>query len=104
MPRNKTDAVTLMHDVDYALTGKPRTTKADLKALEADIKAIQNADNTLPGLVTQVGLTLRSMMNLPFHGSDNTELASKMKQTIKQDPYYQKRFKELGLLKELQEW
>ncbi len=104
MPRNKTDAVTLMHDIDYVLTGKPGNVISEYKAIKADYNAWKNADYSLAGIATQLGLGLRSGYSLPFHGSDNEQLGYKLKQFVKQSPSYMRKFEEYGLKDVLLNW
>lgn len=58
IPSNKTDFVTMLHDIDYMGTSTP---------LSSDIRAIRNSDYSVQGLATKMGLGLRSMLDaLPF--------------------------------------
>lgn len=62
MPRNKTDFVTMLHDIDYLRNAGLRK-GADL----ADELAIRNADYSSPGIATKVGLTVRKALGLNFN-------------------------------------
>jgi len=82
-PNNKTDFVTLVHDVDYGIAENA------VDAWKADYKAIKNADNDLSGIVTKVGLTARSLV-LPskFYGSDQRNNFLLAKSYLKKDQYW----------------
>lgn len=97
-PNNRTDAATLMHDVDYMIANNNN------QALIADLKAIKRADQDLPGFVTKWGLALRSLL-LPskFYGGDSA-LGLKLKNYIKNNKEYQKTFKNLNMDQELLNW
>lgn len=68
LPANKTDFVTMLHDIDYMSTATP---------LSSDIRAIRNSDYSLPGLATKMGLITRSALdalpgvNLKFNQPSN---------------------------------
>lgn len=62
MPRNKTDFVTMLHDIDY-LRNAGLVTGASL----ADYVAIYNADYSLPGIATKLGLTIRNAFGFNFN-------------------------------------
>jgi hypothetical protein len=56
LPNNKTDAVTMLHDIDYLkYNGDMR------KSQYADALAIMKSDWSLPGLITKFGLSTRSL-------------------------------------------
>lgn len=58
LPANKTDFVTMLHDIEYMGKSTP---------LSSDIRAIRNSDYTLQGLATKMGLITRSVIDaLPF--------------------------------------
>lgn len=60
-PTNKTDAVTMLHDIDYIrFAGSPKHVD------QADYYAIQNSDNSAAGIATKVGLAFRTEMQLRF--------------------------------------
>lgn len=58
LPVNKTDFVTMLHDVEYM---------TDVKPYKSDVRAISNSDFSLAGLTTKLGLTTRTIIDaLPF--------------------------------------
>ncbi len=99
LPNNKTDAATLMHDVDYMIA------TSNNQSIKADYDAIKRADwKTLQGLLTTTGLVMRSQ-NLPnmFYGG-NEVIGHVLKHYVKNEPIYQETFKQFGLDKELKDW
>jgi len=61
-PNNKTDFVTLLHDIDYL-----RYAGFSEKQNELDQKAIRYTDYSLPGLATSLGLRTRRVFDLNFN-------------------------------------
>jgi len=98
MPKNKVDAATLMHDIDYMLA-----TDND-QARIADEKAIARSDWSLPGIATKIGLTVRKNL-LPgsFYGGDPV-MGAYIKDRVKQDPVYKNVFEQYSLGPDLTEW
>lgn len=85
-PANRTDAVTLKHDVDYMLADNV------YDAWSADYRAIAQADNDLPGLATKLGLIGRSLiMPFSFYGG-NQQQGKFLKNLVKTEPYWQRTF------------
>lgn len=98
LPNNRTDAVTLMHDVDYMLA--TNSAMAD----KADADAIKNSDWSRAGLATKLGLTIRrNFFKNSFYGG-STSVGYYLKYHIKDEPVYVQRFAELGLSKVLENW
>lgn len=97
-PNNKTDAATMMHDVDYMIA------KDAKQAFLADVRAIANSDNSLAGLATKAGLVLRSAF-LPnsFYGGD-AEAGKQIKMMMKNDPNWIETYSNLGMSKQLKNW
>lgn len=62
MPRNKTDFVTMLHDIDYL-----RNAGLVKGASLADELAIHNSDYSLPGIATKIGLTIRNTFGFNFN-------------------------------------
>lgn len=62
LPSNKTDFVTMLHDIDYLRN-------AGQNADEADDIAIANSDNSLPGMATKIGLNGRKALGLTFNNN-----------------------------------
>lgn len=61
-PANKTDFVTLLHDIDYLRTaGLPEKQRA------ADARALFYAPLDLPGVATNLGLLSRNFFGLTFN-------------------------------------
>lgn len=98
LPVNKTDAITLMHDVDYMIA----QTKEE--ALVADLKAVAQTPYDLPGILTKIGLTVRSLY-LPnnFYGG-NPQVGKELKHIVKTHPFWQNIFSKLNLTTELEKW
>ncbi len=97
-PNNRTDAATLIHDVDYMIASN------NSDALKADLMAMKNSDLDVAGAVTRWGLFLRSLL-LPskFYGGDK-QVGLKLKQYIKNDTTYKQTFDKLGMSNILQAW
>lgn len=54
----------MLHDIDYLRTaGQP-----DLQNIK-DYAAIKNSDNSLAGIATKAGLTMRSILGLTFNNA-----------------------------------
>jgi len=66
LPKNKTDFVTMLHDIDY-LRNAGLKHGADL----ADDLAINNADYSMAGLATKIGLGVRKGLGLKFNQAMN---------------------------------
>ncbi len=99
MPNNKTDAATLMHDIDYMLATNKK------ESILADISAIKRSDKLTPeGLATTIGLTSRSLLTPQLFYGGNPLYGDVLKQYVKLDPQYQQKFKEYGLSNELANW
>ncbi len=63
LPNNRTDAVTMIHDIDYL-----RYAGQYNRIIKSDLKAIINSDSTLPGIITKVGLGTKLLLGLnSFH-------------------------------------
>jgi len=62
MPRNKTDFITMLHDIDYL-----RNAGLKQGANLADDLAIYNSDLSMPGLATKIGLIVRKGLGLNFN-------------------------------------
>lgn len=61
LPVNKTDFLTMLHDIQYLQY-------AGIDDVNfADDLAIKQVDYDLPGLATKLGLTIRKLLNLPFN-------------------------------------
>lgn len=60
LPTNKTDFVTMLHDIEYLQN-------AGNNALSSDLRAIKNSDYSIPGLATKAGLGIRSALGLEFN-------------------------------------
>ena len=74
LPFNKTDALALVHDINYMLASD------EDEAVLADNIAISGTGLTVPDSIMRVGLTLRKWGKLPFYGGDiNTGLYLKHK-------------------------
>lgn len=98
MPSNRTDAFTLIHDVDYMMATSSR------QAAEADDRAIKGADYSGAGIATKVGLTIRkNFFKNQFWGGD-PKLGKILKEHVKHDPAYIARFGALGLSDVLRSW
>lgn len=98
MPKSRTDAVALMHDVDYMIDGSA------WESMKSDMKAIRDSDFSLEGLTMKAGLAYRSIfLRNWFYGGDPEE-GEELKQIVKNDPGYRSVFKQFGLLKRLDEW
>lgn len=67
LPRNRTDFITMLHDIEYLIA------IGDKQTVEADNRAINNLDSFGMGLIAKIGLLGRKHLNLPF----NTSLANK---------------------------
>jgi len=97
MPTNKTDAITMLHDIDYlSYAGMPRMID------RADTRAILNTPNDLPGVITKFGLTLRQLTQLNFatplpglSTHQTREIGQLLYEYVREDPAYQQKFKEL---------
>lgn len=63
LPVNKTDFVTMLHDIQYLQ-------HANKDALIDDVKAIKNSDNSLAGIATKVGLLTRIYTGFAFNTTD----------------------------------
>ncbi len=98
MPANKTDAATLMHDVDYMIAQNPR------EAMIADFNAMTRSDWSLEGFVTKIGLAARSKFAPKrFYGGD-VESGYILKDYVKNDPRYRASFKSYGMEQTLDDW
>ncbi len=63
LPNNKTDAVTMLHDIDYLRYAGNKN-----QLYKSDLRAIIKSDNTLPGIVTKLGLGTKLLLGLDsFH-------------------------------------
>ncbi len=100
LPNNKTDAVTMLHDLDYLRY------QGNQSAINySDIKAIGNSDWTIPGLVTKLGLTSKYLLTptqfanpLKGYTSQQTnEIGQQYFNKVLTNPKYIKRFAELGV-------
>jgi hypothetical protein len=100
LPVNATDAVTMLHDIDYL-----RFAENDILTQMADRKAISNAGFDLPGIATKIGLTIRKNF---FNESFNKRLPGKTVQethqigqdlleAVRQNPKFVKRFKDFNV-------
>ncbi len=98
LPNNRTDAVTLMHDIDYMLSN------SIAESVRADRKASSNADYSLPGILTKVGLAARSALAPESFYGGNAEHGQTLKEFVKNNPIYMNKFKELGLSNTLRDW
>jgi hypothetical protein len=83
MPKNKTDFVTLLHDIQYMQKIDP---------VQADNIAIANADYSLPGIVTKTGLTIRKYLGLKFNDDKHYEIGDLAMNFIMKSPQYSKLF------------
>jgi hypothetical protein len=98
MPNNRTDAVTLLHDIDYLrFSGLQRSDVLDDRAIAA-------ADYSLPGMVTKAGLTLRKFSGLNFDtpvdgltAQQTRTLGEKLFAYVKLNPKYNAMFRKYGL-------
>lgn len=54
LPSNKTDFVTMLHDIEYLSKTPPNL---------SDLRAITNSDNTFAGLITKLGLSARILLD-----------------------------------------
>lgn len=95
-PSNRTDAVTLKHDIDYMLATNRH------EAFAADYRAVMQADNDLPGIATKIGLTGRSLFLPTFFYGGDVEKGKQLKQIVKTDPYWRKVFNEYQV--DLENW
>lgn len=81
-PKNRTDYVTMLHDLDYMEAQSP------VDALFADYRAIVNSDYDLPGIATKIGLLTRSIVAPnSFYGGDASQ-ARLAKELLKTDPFW----------------
>lgn len=92
MPANKTDFVTMLHDIEYLGKTNP---------LLSDLRAIRNADWTLPGLATKLGLGTRIALdalpgfNIKFNA--NKGLSYTLMFYLLEHPVYSKLFQEYNI-------
>lgn len=98
LPNNRTDAATLLHDVDYMIATNR------FMAEEADNRAIKLSDYSPAGVATKLGLTIRkNLFPNSFWGGDPSAGVI-LKKYIKQAPRYVSRFRELGMSDALDHW
>jgi len=73
LPANKTDFVTLLHDIEYSVKTNP---------MQADLRAIRKSEWDIPGIATKIGLTMRTLLDKITPGSvfrfDNDLKGSKL--------------------------
>ncbi len=97
-PVSRTDALALVHDVDYLLANN------DQDAISADNRALAVADNSAQGLAMKLGLSIRkSLFTSDFYGG-SFRAGQILKRKIKQDPRYRFSFEKFGLLEYLDSW
>jgi len=99
MPQNRTDAYTMLHDIDYL-----RFCGIDKLINQADARAIQGADTSPAGVATKIGLSIRNYFGLDFSQplpgltTQETRLAGhNLFNLVASDPLYRARFKQLGV-------
>lgn len=88
MPRNKTDFVALLHDIDYL-----RTAGSSFGTAMSDLKAIWNADKDIYGAAMTAGLLARLYGNLKFNPpTRNKQLGQQLMDIVKNSPEYEPLF------------
>jgi len=100
MPRNATDAVTMLHDIDYLRFAENR-----VLTILADEKAIANAQFDLPGIATKIGLTIRKTLfpnsfNKRINGMTVTQtrqLGEYLLARVRKDSRFVKTFEKFGV-------
>lgn len=92
MPTNKTDFVTMLHDIQYLQYNNADVTNVDALA-------ILNSDNSLAGLATKTGLGLRLFTGLRFNDTPEgltpqrtKEVGNTLMKYIKTNPMYKHLF------------
>lgn len=97
-PVSRTDAIALVHDVDYLLASN------DQDAINADNRALTMADNSAQGLAMQLGLNTRKQLFTDSFYGGSYRAGQILKQTIKDDPQYQNSFNKFALQSYLENW
>jgi hypothetical protein len=90
----------MLHDIDYL-----RFAEDNELTQIADEKAIRNADFTLPGIVTKLGLTIRKIfLNNSFNKrlsgmsvEQTQQLGEYLLQKVRNDPQYQATFRKFDV-------
>jgi hypothetical protein len=97
-PKSHSDALALMHDIDYLIDGGDED-----KIVAADQRAIDSAKfYTLEGVAMKLGLTIRSWLHLKIHDNKFTAIGNLLKMYVKQSKLYATTFSLLGV--DLQGW
>jgi len=99
MPQNPTDAVTMLHDIDYLrFSGQPALVDS------SDRRAISNSKFDLAGLATKVGLNARLVTQLdfakPLLGISHEEtrlIGQELFNIVRSDPQYRQLFRQWNI-------
>jgi hypothetical protein len=91
MPYGKTDAISLLHDIDYI----GAMDKNDLRI--ADDLAINRAGYNLQGITMKLGLSARKLIGLDLAGK-RPDVAKDLKHFVMNDPEYRFMLHSYGLL------
>ncbi len=92
IPKNKTDFVTMLHDIEYMGGTNPR---------QSDIRAVVNSDWSLPGIATKIGLSTRMVIdslpgvNLKFNVDKGLSLP--LMQYVMLEPTYARLFQQYNI-------
>jgi hypothetical protein len=83
LPTNRTDFITMLHDIDYLRSNPGYETD------QADTRAISNLDNYGIGLIAKIGLYTRRSLDLPFNlNLDNKYLGEQLMYKVMNDANY----------------